>query len=108
MGRIENPDLNDYGAGLGGHGTCSTRAKWRDFAFLLCGLADGQPLIFEATLDLQFQPVLFILKRPTFLAQSKFGIFCLRRDGGVGMTSAQTTITQAWSLMRVVLRRHLL
>jgi hypothetical protein len=26
----------------------------------------------------------------------------------VGMTSAQTTITQAWSLMRVVLRRHLL
>jgi len=29
MGRIENPDLNDYGAGLGGHGTCSTRAKWR-------------------------------------------------------------------------------
>ena len=46
--------------------------------FLLCGLADTQPLILEATLDLQFQPVLFLLKRPTFLAQSKFGIFCLR------------------------------
>jgi hypothetical protein len=32
MGRIENPDLNDYGASLGWHSTSSTRAKWRSLS----------------------------------------------------------------------------
>jgi hypothetical protein len=32
MGRIENPDLNDYGASLGWHGTSSIRAKWRSLS----------------------------------------------------------------------------
>jgi len=32
MGRIENPDLNDYGASLGWHGTSSIRTKWRSLS----------------------------------------------------------------------------
>jgi hypothetical protein len=32
MGRIENPDLKDYGASLGWHGTSSIRAKWRSLS----------------------------------------------------------------------------
>jgi hypothetical protein len=32
MGRIENPDLNDYGASLGWHSTSSIRAKWRSLS----------------------------------------------------------------------------
>jgi len=55
MGRIENPDLNDYGASLGWHGTSSNRAKWRSSPSAWSGVRnlvlDSADIVREAILQ---------------------------------------------------------